>query len=1314
MWLLYSQSLQETLPPLVWILKPERGGGVRNYTPVLSEESTEPTPNPTGNWTDSGDNSWYTGHESDSSYEISTAAQLAGLANLVNAENDFKDKTIKLAGNIDLSEHYWTPIGDNTNNRFNGTFDGCNGIISGLIIDINTDQSGCTYGYVAAGLFGLNNGTIQNVIISSNSSISVSVLETSQEEYLEAYAGGICGRNNGSIINCTNLGEIKAKSSSCAYVGGITGENISKIQLCKNEGKISSEISQRYSDEDYYQMLYIGGIAGSNQATILDCINNGEVCSEILSDLKITSQINVGGITGYSNDGTVLNCCNYGTISAVLGVSNGSGNGSFAIVGGIVGWNNYIVSNCYNSGKISTQFVTDVDIDSTSYLYTGGIAGFNVGSISNCCNSGEVSADYLLNSIGSSNYHYSYTCAGGIAGYAEGTIEYCCNLGGAKIIASSSMSNYIEDYSYAYAGGIAAFNEAGSVEILNCYNEGVIESSSTSNSSRNHSSSGSYAYSGGIMAYLPPDGLIENCYSKIGTITAESTSNSHGAKNHKYFSNSYAGGICGRSIGIVSNCSNESNIKAINSVAISNSLSSSDRLFPSASAGGIIGAIDEGDNNPSKKPEKIMYCYNAGNVEAASNAYSASRVGGISGFTSDGGNILYSYNVGDISSSVFTMQSGSSSQPKNNSYLGGIVGMCGDSSDMISNCYNLGIVKMTINDNSCNSTIPYMGGICGINYGSIKNCYNVGDLSSDVAFEYVYVGGLVGDNHKIIQNCYGVGNLNEHIAAGSGMIGLVVGQNSSSSNVSNIFYLKTISTINAAGYSSVNLDDAVTGLDNSSEMIDLSLLSGSTDLNVSQDPKPWSPDIFDINEGYPILADTPIDLKEVSNPFKSPIYVTVNDESSQTDNFLTSYFVKNPYNYTLNANVQTSNTNLVNGNNLSYQWNSLNKSVISNISITSNNLIPKSDLGTYFVKIGFNGVGDKASNTYYYTSLTRTISEGEITITLDIGGETTTHFVSFGDKLTLKDPEKDGYEFDGWYLDAEFKTEYNLDAPIVSNTTLYAKFVKTIVFNVTPSDAIITVKDSDGSIVSPEPSAANSYKLTYGKEYTYTISKNGYKSQTIKFEVNNNTSADDFIIQLSSSSSGGIPVSYNVVYNANGGSGTLIDTNSPYHSGVTVLVLENNFTKDGYTFKNWNTKADGSETSYSAGDRFSINSNVTLYAQWEEVSTPPVVQKVTVTFYIGNEGVYKVIEVNKDSSLKDNFPVNPELDNGTFKEWNTKEDASGKAFTADSVVNEDTSVYAIWEKSSSSSNHSWWWIIIIIIILIIIIAAYYYYKKNQN
>ena len=72
-----------------------------------------------------------------------------------------------------------------------------------------------------------------------------------------------------------------------------------------------------------------------------------------------------------------------------------------------------------------------------------------------------------------------------------------------------------------------------------------------------------------------------------------------------------------------------------------------------------------------------------------------------------------------------------------------------------------------------------------------------------------------------------------------------------------------------------------------------------------------------------------------------------------------------------------------------------------------------------------------------------------------------------------------------------------------------------------------------------------------------------------------------------------------VKYDANGGEGTMTDSNSPYESGSTVTVLANSFTAPyGKVFSSWNTAADGSGTSYAAGATFTINANTTLYAQW--------------------------------------------------------------------------------------------------------------------
>ena len=79
-----------------------------------------------------------------------------------------------------------------------------------------------------------------------------------------------------------------------------------------------------------------------------------------------------------------------------------------------------------------------------------------------------------------------------------------------------------------------------------------------------------------------------------------------------------------------------------------------------------------------------------------------------------------------------------------------------------------------------------------------------------------------------------------------------------------------------------------------------------------------------------------------------------------------------------------------------------------------------------------------------------------------------------------------------------------------------------------------------------------------------------------------------------------------VTYDKNneGASGTMTDTNSPYTKDATVTVLGNSFTAPtGMVFTGWNTKADGSGTSYAAGNTFDAVKDVTLFAQWAYPAT---------------------------------------------------------------------------------------------------------------
>ncbi len=81
------------------------------------------------------------------------------------------------------------------------------------------------------------------------------------------------------------------------------------------------------------------------------------------------------------------------------------------------------------------------------------------------------------------------------------------------------------------------------------------------------------------------------------------------------------------------------------------------------------------------------------------------------------------------------------------------------------------------------------------------------------------------------------------------------------------------------------------------------------------------------------------------------------------------------------------------------------------------------------------------------------------------------------------------------------------------------------------------------------------------------------------------------------------PNVYNVKYHANGGSGSMSDSVHTYDT--EKKLTENAFSRTGYTFIGWNTKADGSGTSYeseaSVKNLTAANGGtVTLYAQWDK------------------------------------------------------------------------------------------------------------------
>lgn len=77
----------------------------------------------------------------------------------------------------------------------------------------------------------------------------------------------------------------------------------------------------------------------------------------------------------------------------------------------------------------------------------------------------------------------------------------------------------------------------------------------------------------------------------------------------------------------------------------------------------------------------------------------------------------------------------------------------------------------------------------------------------------------------------------------------------------------------------------------------------------------------------------------------------------------------------------------------------------------------------------------------------------------------------------------------------------------------------------------------------------------------------------------------------------------NVVYDANGGTGSHGTTTGWQYSDVTVPSdTSKSFKRDGYVFLGWDTQADGNGTAYKDGSQVPLqDKDITLYAQWQPV-----------------------------------------------------------------------------------------------------------------
>ena len=160
--------------------------------------------------------------------------------------------------------------------------------------------------------------------------------------------------------------------------------------------------------------------------------------------------------------------------------------------------------------------------------------------------------------------------------------------------------------------------------------------------------------------------------------------------------------------------------------------------------------------------------------------------------------------------------------------------------------------------------------------------------------------------------------------------------------------------------------------------------------------------------------------------------------------------------------------------------------------------------------------------------------------------------------------------------------------PITQNPYIYAP-------TNTPYTVRFAANDGTGTMVSqgffsntPEPLASNTFTRTGYTFIEWNTKVDGTGIRYANGATVNNLGNMTLYAQWHAN--------FTVSFNANGGTGTM--GAQEFSWNTTQALATNAFTRTGYTFVEWNTKADGTGTRYADGEAIGNLDSMTLYAQW--------------------------------------------------------------------------------------------------------------------
>ena len=164
---------------------------------------------------------------------------------------------------------------------------------------------------------------------------------------------------------------------------------------------------------------------------------------------------------------------------------------------------------------------------------------------------------------------------------------------------------------------------------------------------------------------------------------------------------------------------------------------------------------------------------------------------------------------------------------------------------------------------------------------------------------------------------------------------------------------------------------------------------------------------------------------------------------------------------------------------------------------------------------------------------------------------------------------------------------------------------------------------------------------------------------------------------------------YTITYDGNGATAGTMDVQTCMIDDYPFDLAKNTYTRDGYVFTGWNTKADGSGDSYKDGASVEALSEtdqaeITLYAMWRDSSEISYnIKYVLVKNNATNDNPNTY--TNKSDTIKLNDPV---LEGYTFLGWFSDKELTQQVTEIAKGSTGDITLYAHW-KRADACEHEW-------------------------